>query len=213
MSEESTERKPISKSHPFQIRKVSNGRKRRIEDIPDTETEPPQIIHRPLSITNTDLDNIVSTPIKYSNPPKQSTTLFDTLNALNKIIFSYILLILNIFIVFMVLLVIVKFTIGIKNDIYIRRAVIEEENNYKIEECKREYLINKCAPETRVPALEQQCKEWEECMSKNPFRQEITKVVFRVASESIEEFINGFSLRTIILSTLATAIILKSLSR
>jgi hypothetical protein len=38
----------------------------------------------------------------------------------------------------------------------------------QISECTKSYLLNKCSPKERIPAMQQLCKEWETCMRKDP---------------------------------------------
>jgi hypothetical protein len=34
--------------------------------------------------------------------------------------------------------------------------------------CRHEYAINRCLPDTRVPAMNEKCNEWEKCMHRDP---------------------------------------------
>ena len=54
--------------------------------------------------------------------------------------------------------------------------------------CSKEYLENRCAPNTRVPAMEKACLAWEKCMNRDP------NVVgrARVSAETFAEIINSF---------------------
>ena len=54
--------------------------------------------------------------------------------------------------------------------------------------CSKNYLENRCAPSSRVPAMEKPCLTWEKCMNKDP------TVVgrARVSAETFAEIINSF---------------------
>lgn len=47
---------------------------------------------------------------------------------------------------------------------YISRLEILSENNA----CTKHYMDNKCDPSTRVPAMQNQCIEWEKCLQRDP---------------------------------------------
>lgn len=56
----------------------------------------------------------------------------------------------------------------IRDDI---RAKVEAFAGIKlseIEECSHNYFENKCMPANRVPALDELCHQWEQCMNQNP---------------------------------------------
>ncbi len=36
------------------------------------------------------------------------------------------------------------------------------------EQCRKHYMENRCAPETRVPAMHVPCTDWEKCMVRDP---------------------------------------------
>lgn len=198
-TEESPQRKGINKTHPYQLLFSNRMKKRKIEDRvilseeKDSET--------PLSI---------QTPIKLEKSrEKERLPLFERLLRANYILSSYLSLLLNGFLVLLSILLIVKFILMVKNDISVKTIRKLEENKQKIEECTRQYKLNRCSPEERVPALEEKCKEWETCMRSDPLREELTRVVFQVASSTIEEFLNGISIRSAFISTAIIAVLLK----
>lgn len=180
---------PISKTHPFQISTVSafsNPKKRKLAPV-DPASQP---------------------PVLYS-PPAKEGTLSDKLIRANYLMAAYLSLILNTFLIFLFIALVVKLVLAVKNDITVKSLNLLEENRFKIRECQRQYLVNKCHPSERVPALEDQCQEWEQCLTKDPLREELTKVVVRVASDTIEEFLNGISLRTVSITIIGLGILLK----
>lgn len=42
-------------------------------------------------------------------------------------------------------------------------AILDE-----ITKCGKNYMLNRCDPETRVPALERSCNYWAACMRRDP---------------------------------------------
>lgn len=59
---------------------------------------------------------------------------------------------------------------------------------HKISECQTSYLTNRCDPDTRIPAMQSLCTEWEKCMAKDP--KEIGKL--KVFTETLAEIVNKF---------------------
>ena len=67
----------------------------------------------------------------------------------------------------------------------------------EISACQRDYNINLCQPESRVPVLEKFCLEKEICLAKNP-NALITrgKILATIFSDIIETFMDGIALRS-----------------
>ncbi|KAI8907170.1 Brl1/Brr6 domain-containing protein, partial [Gorgonomyces haynaldii] len=55
----------------------------------------------------------------------------------------------------------------IQHDLRIKQFEFQQEITHQIHECTHQYLKNRCDPETRVPAMELQCLEWQRCMQKD----------------------------------------------
>ncbi|KAI5187169.1 hypothetical protein NEHOM01_1978 [Nematocida homosporus] len=189
-------KKPLNRTQPYQLTFFSNPKKRKVDEK--------------LILSHTDSSTTTRSSLKStSNASFLSYFTLDRLIKANYVISSYLSLILNSFLVFLCMLLILKFIISVKNDISIKTIKQLEKNKLKIEECTRQYFLNKCDPSERVPALEDKCNEWAACMRADPFREEITKVVFQVASDAIEEFLTGVSIRSVLISTLVLSVLLK----
>lgn len=63
----------------------------------------------------------------------------------------------------------------------------------EINHCQNEYIINRCAPDTRAPALENQCAEWELCMNQNPDKVGRATAFVRVLSDISNSFTDQLS--------------------
>ncbi|OAG31650.1 hypothetical protein NEDG_00125 [Nematocida displodere] len=206
----SAERNPVSKSHPFKFTTNPPGKKRKMQPEeryhPGPFTNPPSTT--PIHTTPTQIYTPVHPPV-HPPTPTSSLPFYDQLIRVNYIASAYISLFMNAFLICMFILLAVKFTVTVKNDLSIKYLNLIESNKSLIAESKRQYLVNRCAPEQRVPALEAQCREWEQCMAKDPFREELTKVIFKIASDSLEEFLSGVSFRTVGICMVALAVFLK----
>lgn len=128
---------------------------------------------------------------------KRTEGLVARLSSLNLLLSSYLSLALNLFLLLLFVTSVLKFAFAVKNDIHMKSLKKIKEGQMDVEECRRQYVLNKCNPEDRVPALEQQCAEWERCMNRDPFRIEVTSVIFRVVSDSLEQLFSGFSMRSL----------------
>lgn len=69
-------------------------------------------------------------------------------------------------------------------------AILEE-----IEQCARNYIINQCDPETRVPWLETLCNTWQACMKKDPFKGKLSA---EIIAEIITSFLEGLSYKAMV---------------
>lgn len=57
-----------------------------------------------------------------------------------------------------------------------------------ISQCQMNYVINRCAPDLRVRAIEEQCIAWETCMNQDPAKVGTAKV----SAATIAAILNGF---------------------
>jgi len=210
--EQKSEKMPIRKSHPFKIEKTEeNNAPDAAGNTPDENTSL-LVFSNPKRRKVEELKNSRPAPVvkvpKSANRQKKISKV-ESLIQINYLLSAYVSLALNSFLIFTFIVLVFKFVNSIRKDIVTKNLNLIEINKIKVEECRRQYVLNKCDPKERVPALESQCKEWEECMKQNPFREEITKAGFRVLSDSIEELLSGFSIRTVLLLILVTYVLLR----
>ena len=64
--------------------------------------------------------------------------------------------------------------------------------------CSKEYLENRCAPSTRVPAMEKACMAWEKCMNRDPSVVGRARVSAETFAEIINSFIEPISYKTMV---------------
>jgi len=64
--------------------------------------------------------------------------------------------------------------------------------------CSKEYLENRCAPGTRVPAMEKACLAWEKCMNRDPTVVGRARVSAETFAEIINSFIEPISYKTMV---------------
>ncbi|KAI5188828.1 hypothetical protein NEMIN01_0196 [Nematocida minor] len=188
-------KQPINKTHPYQYVSFSNPKKRKIETSEHTGAPPPIIPTKP--------------QILHSPPSPPARSQHEILLKANLVMQAYLNLIFNSFAVVIMILLVIKGFVMVKNDISIRIHTSTESQKAKILECRRQYNLNRCSPGERVPAVEKQCQAWEECMNQDPVRQEIGKIVLRLFSEGAEELMSALSARSVFLATFVLICVLK----
>lgn len=104
------------------------------------------------------------------------------------ILLGYLQFAFNTSLVLVALYLLLSFLYMLRGDIQDRSREASFELHQSILHCSEAYIQNRCAPETRVPALDARCREWEYCMNKD------AKVVgvARVGAETLAEVVNGF---------------------
>lgn len=68
--------------------------------------------------------------------------------------------------------------------------------------CSKQYIENNCAPDKRLPALEQLCSNWELCMNQRPEAVKRASLSARTFAEIFNSFIEPLSLKTVAVSML-----------
>lgn len=207
---------PIKKTHPFRTACFSNPKKRKVGPVKEERETRLVAAERSAAIVSAaeraaDISATQSAAIVPAARSAAATAknITDKMLKANYVISAYISLLLNTTLVLAFFLMLVKFFCVIKGDIQVKLAHVLQANKIKVRECARQYYLNKCSPSERVPALEKQCAEWEVCMNQDPAKEEMTKVVFRVVGDSIEEFLAGISIRSAVIFTGAAILLLR----
>ncbi|MCJ1410725.1 hypothetical protein MMC19_004811 [Ptychographa xylographoides] len=64
--------------------------------------------------------------------------------------------------------------------------------------CAREYIQNRCNVESRVPAMETLCENWDSCMNRDPYKVGRARVSAQTFAEIFNSFIEPISLKAMI---------------
>lgn len=110
----------------------------------------------------------------------------------------YAQLILNFFLVFLTIYGILMFWLTIRADV---DKASEEAAAAVLAEmalCAKEYVENKCAPETRVRAMESVCNNWEQCMNRDPNSVGRARISARTFAEIFNSFIEPISMKAMV---------------
>lgn len=85
-------------------------------------------------------------------------------------------------------------------DINIESDKHHSEIMVEIAQCAKNYRENRCEPDTRVPAMEMACGNWETCMSRDPQKLARASVTVRACARIINSFFEEFSYKSMVCS-------------
>ncbi|KAF1933019.1 uncharacterized protein M421DRAFT_416619 [Didymella exigua CBS 183.55] len=87
-------------------------------------------------------------------------------------------------------------------DINIESDKHHSEIMVEIAQCAKNYRENRCEPDTRVPAMEMACGNWETCMSRDPQKLARASVTVKACARIINSFFEEFSYKSMIFLTI-----------
>ncbi|KAF2743155.1 hypothetical protein M011DRAFT_481109 [Sporormia fimetaria CBS 119925] len=83
-------------------------------------------------------------------------------------------------------------------DIAVEEHKHEAEIMREIALCFKQYTDNRCAPETRVPAMENACGNWESCMNRDPHKLAKGSVTARTFANIFNSFVETLSYKSMV---------------
>ncbi|KAJ4310405.1 hypothetical protein N0V94_008462 [Neodidymelliopsis sp. IMI 364377] len=87
---------------------------------------------------------------------------------------------------------------GIMTDVEIESSKHSSEIWVEISLCAKNYRENRCDPDTRVPAMETACGNWETCMNRDPKKLARASVTVKTFATIINSFFEEFSYKSMI---------------
>ena len=109
---------------------------------------------------------------------------------------GYLQLAFNAFLISIVVYLVVQFFLTVKRDVDIKVENQMTEILNEIAHCSKQYIENRCHPETRVPAMEKACMAWEVCMNRDPAVVGRAKVSAITFAEILNSFVEPISIKT-----------------
>jgi hypothetical protein len=85
----------------------------------------------------------------------------------------------------------------IQSDVNAKVAMLSLRIVEEITRCQQDYTANMCDPSTRVPGMVAQCRQWEECLSRDPLKVARAKFSAQTLGEVLNEFFDTLSWKTI----------------
>lgn len=130
-------------------------------------------------------------PPRDPNQPHWMYAFFNFLDShptLPQILSFYAQLGLNLFFIASIMLLVYTFWSTIRSDVHKKANEAVADLLAEMAVCAQQYTANRCAPETRVPLMEQICSGLEKCMQQDPKNVGVA----RVSAHTFAEIFNGF---------------------
>ncbi|RHZ64077.1 hypothetical protein Glove_326g155 [Diversispora epigaea] len=123
--------------------------------------------------------------------------------------FSIVLMILGFFIISFIQLI-----FAFRSDINKEIGIISSDLNNLIQSCTKNYVINECGSDNRIPLLEENCTEWENCMNLDPNNSISTiEVIVKFLGRLISSFVGQLSHKTMLFLFITSLVIFGSTLR
>lgn len=110
----------------------------------------------------------------------------------------YAQFLLNVFLVGCLMYMVYSFWSTIRSDVDLKSREVASETLAEMAVCTREYRENRCDRETRVPAMETVCNNWEKCMQQDPSKVGRARVSAHTFAEILNSFIEPISAKTMV---------------
>ena len=110
----------------------------------------------------------------------------------------YVQFLLNFFLALCVMYVLYGIFSTISNDITERAIMESSEILAEMAVCAREFKENKCERDSRVPAMETVCDNWEQCMQRDPYKVGRSRLSAGIFAEIVNSFIEPISVKAIV---------------
>lgn len=89
---------------------------------------------------------------------------------------------------------------GVMTDVEIESSKHASDIWIEISLCAKNYRENRCDPDTRVPAMETACGNWETCMNRDPKKLARASITMRAVATIINSFFEEFSYKSMVSS-------------
>ena len=127
-------------------------------------------------------------------------TFIDAHPSLPNTLSYYVQFLLNFFLALCVMYVLYGIFSTISNDITERAMMESSDILAEMTVCAREFKENKCERDSRVPAMETVCNNWERCMQRDPYKVGRSRLSAGMFAEIVNSFIEPISLKAIVRS-------------
>jgi hypothetical protein len=107
-------------------------------------------------------------------------------------------LIFNLFISLFGIYLLISFYFAVQAEVNRESVIAAGAVIAEMAQCAAKYTENKCAPNTRLPALEAVCQSWESCMNRDPEMVGRAKISARTFAEIFNNFIEPISWKAMV---------------
>ena len=110
----------------------------------------------------------------------------------------YVQLLWNVFLCFFFIYILYSFWQTIRQDVDMKSEELAAKTMAEMTVCAREYVQNKCDRDSRVPAMEMLCENWENCMSRDPHKVGRARISAHTFAEIFNSFIEPISYKAMV---------------
>ena len=110
----------------------------------------------------------------------------------------YVQFVLNCFLAFCMMYILYGVYSTIIHDIDEKAMIESSEIFAEMAVCAREFKENRCERDTRVPAMETVCNNWEKCMQRDPYQVGRSRLSAGMFAEIFNSFIEPISFKAIV---------------
>ncbi|KAM0672405.1 hypothetical protein CWI42_011620 [Ordospora colligata] len=108
----------------------------------------------------------------------------------------YLHLVLNVVMIGFICYAVVYVFVSIQRDIRYKVSNRKLHIKKEIEDARTSYEINKCHPDTRVPAIEELCNKWECTIKNGNGSVGYTRIIAEVFGDVLDGFVRKFSMKS-----------------
>ncbi|KAF8971592.1 Di-sulfide bridge nucleocytoplasmic transport domain-containing protein [Flammula alnicola] len=121
------------------------------------------------------------------------------------ILLGYLQFFFNLSLILIFLYLFVQFIVTVQKDVEHRILEYSQEIIQEISMCAVQYTNNRCAEPNPIPAMVQQCSNWETCMNRDPAIVGRAKVGAELIAEVVNGFVEPISWKTLIFTLTSLA--------
>ncbi|KAK5734775.1 hypothetical protein LTR17_008706 [Elasticomyces elasticus] len=146
--------------------------------------------------TTTTADHPPTPPVIKQHWMKQLYTFLESHPTIPHILTFYAQLLFNIFLLLLLAYTVLTIYRTFAHDIHLASQLATNNILAEMAQCAREWTVNRCAPETRVPALEMLCEGLGKCMSRDAMQVGRAGVGAKTFAEVFNAFVEAISWKT-----------------
>jgi len=183
-----------------EISRYPNAMERRVQKLRRRDAHKPAA-RRKGSCQTDDENDATNTTDTRPHGPGPVASLFGFIEkhpALPHILSFYAQLLLNVFLVFCFIYIIYSFWSTIRSDVDKKSEEAITDILAEMAVCAQNYRENRCEKESRAPALESVCNNWERCMNKDPRSVGRARVSAHTFAEIFNSFIEPISYKAMV---------------
>ncbi|KAF9560198.1 hypothetical protein CPC08DRAFT_636885 [Agrocybe pediades] len=175
-------------------RGVSRGRREK-EEEPGTDSGEETDDDTPKALSRTTSNHYTLNMPAHPAPPSDTPY----------VLLGYLQFFFNLSLILIFLYLFVQFIITVQRDVQLRISEYSQDIIQEISVCAVHYKDNRCAEGNIIPAMIQQCSNWEACMNRDPSVVGRARVGAELIAEVLDGFVERISWKTLIFTLTSLA--------